>query len=138
MEYVHGDDGNSRYVLHSGFLHSTSYLIQHQPSEQNNRRLPYSNLANYADTFEGHRKYFRGATKAVSSGIVSTFIFCIILHQAVNEELLLVQIYIDVVMRTPSIFVLIIFMIFFRIPPSPFSQRELHRFPQAPFPSGGH
>ena len=25
---------------------------------------------------------------------------------------------------------------FFRIPPSPFSQRELHRFPQAPFPSG--
>ena len=45
MEYVHGDAGNSRYVLHSGFLHSTSYLIQHQPSEQNNRRLPYSNLA---------------------------------------------------------------------------------------------
>ena len=45
MEYVHGDAGNSRYVLHSGFLHSTSYLIQHQPSEQNNRRLPYSNLS---------------------------------------------------------------------------------------------
>ena len=45
MEYVHGYAGNSRYVLHSGFLHSTSYLIQHQPSEQNNRRLPYSNLA---------------------------------------------------------------------------------------------
>ncbi len=45
MEYVHGDAGSSRYVLHSGFLHSTSYLIQHQPSEQKNRRLPYSNLA---------------------------------------------------------------------------------------------
>ena len=50
----------------------------------------------YAYTFEEHRKYFRWATKAVSSGFVSTFIFCIILHQAVNEEQLLVQIYIDV------------------------------------------
>ena len=34
MEYVHGDDGSSQYALHSEFLHSTFYLIQHQPSEQ--------------------------------------------------------------------------------------------------------
>ena len=45
MEYAHGDDENSQSVLHSRFPHSTFYLIQHQPSEQNNQRSPCSNLA---------------------------------------------------------------------------------------------
>ena len=43
MECVHGDDGSSQYALHSEYHHSTFYLIQHQPFEQNNQKSPYSN-----------------------------------------------------------------------------------------------
>lgn len=46
----------------------------------------HADSANYADNFEGHRKYLRWATKAVSSGFVDTFI----LLQTVTEEQLLV------------------------------------------------
>lgn len=42
MEYIHGDDGNSQYALHSGYLHSTFYLIHHQPFEQNYQKSPFS------------------------------------------------------------------------------------------------